>query len=148
QIRGAAAADRPDVRDVRPAGRVPVQLISCALALLCGAGCAGVGASAERGLAIEHEHFVAPAQLLRVQWHRQLVENRAFFAYHPQEFATAAVSDDGETVFIGSSAKIFYALRRSDGAELWKQQMNGGLSSEPLYLPAGQAGPDALILFG
>lgn len=95
------------------------------------------------------DRFIQPASVLSVRWSRPLVTQIAFFSYKPQEFAAAAVSDDGGTVFIGSSAKTFYALRARDGEVLWARELGSGISSEPRFVPAGgAAGPDALVLLG
>src|SRR5204862_995045 len=51
-------------------------------------------------------------------------------------------------VFVGASTRVFYALRQRDGESLWTRTMTGGVSSEPLYLGAGTAGPKALVVVG
>ena len=103
-------------------------------------GCAGLGLAPRPaklgGVTMARETFIAPEAVLRVRWSRPLVLSQAFFAYNPQEFATAALSPDGQTVFVGSSAKVLYALRQRDGEVLWRHQLTGGLASEPLYVPA------------
>ncbi|HNN52450.1 MAG TPA: PQQ-binding-like beta-propeller repeat protein [Pseudomonadota bacterium] len=115
-------------------------------------GCAGLGLeprpSSLGGVQVARETFVAPQAVVRVRWTRPLVHKQAFFAYNPQEFATAAVSPDGQTVFVGSSEKQLYALRYRDGEVLWQRPFKGGLASEPLYVPAGEAHPEPLLLVG
>ena len=115
-------------------------------------GCAGLGLAPRPaklgGVTMARETFIAPEAVLRVRWSRPLVLSQAFFAYNPQEFATAALSPDGQTVFVGSSAKVLYALRQRDGEVLWRHQLTGGLASEPLYVPAGEATNEPLLLVG
>src|SRR5262249_1446274 len=36
---------------------------------------------------------------------------------------------------VGSRGGYFYALRRDDGAQVWRKPIAGGVSSRPLYLP-------------
>ncbi len=92
-------------------------------------GCSSLGLSPRPseigGVTMAQDTFVAPQAVLRVRWSRPLVLKTAFFAYNPQEFATAAVSPDGQTVFVGSSAKVLYALRYRDGEVLWQHQLTG-----------------------
>ena len=115
-------------------------------------GCSSLGLSPRPseigGVTMAQDTFVAPQAVLRVRWSRPLVLKTAFFAYNPQEFATAAVSPDGQTVFVGSSAKVLYALRYRDGEVLWQHQLTGGLASEPLYVPAGEVSNEPLLLVG
>lgn len=94
------------------------------------------------------ETFTAPAGILRVRWSRPLVGKVAFFSYKPQEFAAAAVSDDGQLVYIGSSQKQLFALRAANGDVLWEREMQSTLSSHPLFLKAGAVGPEPLLLLG
>lgn len=114
--------------------------------------CAGLGLtprpSSLGGVQMARETFVAPQNVVRVRWTRPLVHKQAFFAYNPQEFATAAVSPDGKMVFVGSSEKVLYALRYRDGEALWQRPFKGGVASEPLYVPAGEASPEPLLLVG
>lgn len=106
---------------------------------------AGPGAGSR--LRLSRDTFVAPAAVLRVVWSRPLVRTLPLLAYKLQEFAAAAVDGNGR-IFIGSSAKVFYALHPRDGRVLWTRTLTGGVSSEPLYLPAGTVGPEALVLVG
>lgn len=95
------------------------------------------------------DRFVQPAGVLSIRWSKPLVTHIPFFSYKPQEFAAAALSDDGSTVFIGSSAKTFYALRARDGEVVWARELGSGISSEPRYVPAGGAvGSEPLVLLG
>src|SRR6188472_2122160 len=110
--------------------------------LLC-----GCSLGAGPGHPIVRDEFTAPAAVLRVAWSREFVKVIPILSYKPQEFSSAAVSGDGK-VFVGASTKIFYALRQRDGESLWTRTMSGGVSSEPLYLPAGAAGPAALVVVG
>ena len=48
-----------------------------------------------------------------------------------QEFATAAVSETGTRIFVGSRYGTFFALERGTGRVLWKVDL-GSVSSEPL----------------
>ena len=52
--------------------------------------------------------------------------------YKPQEFASAA--SDGTRVFIGSSAKVLWALSARDGSILWNRTLGGAISGRPLYV--------------
>jgi outer membrane protein assembly factor BamB len=74
---------------------------------------------------------VAPIDVLQVRWRRHLTED-PLIEYKPQEFASA--SSDGERVFIGSSAKVLYALRARDGAIIWRHEVGGAISSRPTYV--------------
>lgn len=114
------------------------------LLLPLGLGC---GLSPSPRHPVIRDSFEAPASVLRVGWSRPLVKVIPILAYKPQEFASAAVSEDGK-VFIGASTKIFYALRQRDGESLWTRELTGGVSSEPLYLPAGAAGPRPVVVVG
>ena len=122
------------------------------LGLVLVLGCQGLGLSprppAVGGVTMARDTFVAPQAVLRVRWSRPLVLKQAFFAYNPQEFATPGLSPDGQTVYVGSSAKVFYALRHRDGEVLWQRPLRGGLASEPLYVPAGEASTEPLLLIG
>jgi len=115
-------------------------------------GCSSLGLeprpSQVGGVTMAKETFVAPESVIRIRWSRPLVHKQAFFAYNPQEFATAALSPDGETVYVGSSAKVLYAMRYRSGEVLWQKQLRGGLASEPLYVPAGEATTEPLLLVG
>ena len=44
--------------------------------------------------------------------------------------------------------KRLHALRYRDGEVLWQRPFKGGLASEPLYVPAGEAHPEPLLLVG
>lgn len=118
------------------------------LALSCAGGpkTGGVGGSK---LPLVREQFIQPAGVLSLRWSRPLVTDIKFFSYKPQEFAIAAVSDDASTVFIGSSARTFYALSARSGDVIWARDLGSGISSEPRYVPAGgAAGPEPLLLLG
>ena len=121
--------------------------------LLLSGGCAALGwhppgARPLSKVPLAADKFVAPRAVLQVAWHRPLVSKIEFFSYKPQEFSAATTSTDGELVYIGSSTKIFQALRVSNGEQVWKRELTGAVSSEPLYLGAGMAGPEALVLVG
>ncbi len=94
------------------------------------------------------DRFTAPAGLLRVRWSRQLVSKLAFFSYKPQEFAAAAVSDDGKLVYIGSSEKRLYAFAANNGEVAWDRTMASPISSHPLFVKAGAIGPEPLLILG
>lgn len=95
---------------------------------------------------LERERFEAPANVLRVAWSRSLVERSPLLEYLPQQFGAAAVGD--QMVYVGSSYKTFVALRRRDGGTVWEHKLTGELESTPLYLPAGAAGSQALVVVG
>lgn len=97
---------------------------------------------------LAQETFVAPQGVLRVRWAKTLVPTQPFFGYHPQEFATATVNPDGKTVYVGSSQKVLYALRVKDGEVMWQIPLHGGVSSEPVYVGAGEATAEPLLLVG
>ncbi len=77
------------------------------------------------------EHFVAPADVLRVRWRQHLTEE-PLIEYKPQEFAAA--TSDGRRVFVGSSAGGFYAFDATDGSILWHRKLVGGISARPRYV--------------
>ena len=71
-----------------------------------------------------------PIDVLQVRWRRHLVEE-PLIEYKPQEFASAA--SDGTRVFIGSSAKVLWALSTRDGSILWNRPLGGAIGGRPLY---------------
>ncbi|HZS37310.1 MAG TPA: PQQ-binding-like beta-propeller repeat protein [Polyangia bacterium] len=98
-----------------------------ALAALAACGCS---------TAIEgRSSFVAPGSVLEVRWTRHLTSDnllqRGALEYKPQEFAAAA--GDGERVFVGSSAGVFYAFDARDGGVLWSRSLEGGVAARPRY---------------
>lgn len=112
--------------------------------LLALAGCAGPGMPwAPDGRRLP----LAPASILRLSWSRVLSRNTQILTYKPQEFASAAAGAEG-LVFVGSSARTFYAFKDRDGEVAWERQLTGGISSQPLYLGAGAALPEALVVVG
>ena len=135
-----------------PRTRAPQWLLMLGVLLLA-ASCTAltlepIGSRSAGKVPLIKDHFVAPRGVLRVAWQKTLQPAVPFFSYHPQEFATAAVSSDGQLVFVGSSEKTFYGMRATDGEVLWKRQLTGELSSQPLVLDAGAAGPEQLVLVG
>ncbi len=121
-----------------------------ALPVLCGSlalGCVGKGSLRQPPPTVRDEFAVA-RDVLRLRWSRPFVHNLAFFSYKPQEFATAEVSDDGEVVYIGSSQKTLFALHKSRGETIWQRDFSSPLSSAPLYIKAGVAGPEPLLIVG
>jgi outer membrane protein assembly factor BamB len=120
-------------------------LLSSACASL---GMQPLGARTSGKVPLIKDQFVAPQGVVRVAWRRTLQPAVPFFSYHPQEFASAAASADGQLVFIGSSEKTFYAMRARDGEVVWKRELTGEVSSQPLVLPAGAVGPESLVLVG
>jgi outer membrane protein assembly factor BamB len=103
--------------------------------------------TAPAGVPLVENRFTAPTAVVRVAWSHTLVRTTPLLEYKPQEFATAAVGDNG-LVYIGSSARRLLALRPRDGAFVWDYPLTGGMSSEPLYLPAGTAFPEATLVIG
>ncbi len=102
------------------------RLVGIALFFAAAAGCGG---GAVPGVA--RDGFVAPVDVLQVRWRRHLVEE-PILEYKPQEFASAA--SDGARVFVGSSAKVLWALTARDGNILWNKELGGGISGRPLYV--------------
>ncbi|HEY1584198.1 MAG TPA: PQQ-binding-like beta-propeller repeat protein [Polyangia bacterium] len=92
------------------------------------AGVVGCGGASVPGIA--RDAFVAPVDVLQVRWRRHLVEE-PLLEYKPQEFASAA--SDGTRVFVGSSAKVLWALSARDGSILWNHPLGGTISGRPLY---------------
>ena len=90
----------------------------------------GCGGASVPGVA--RDAFVAPVDVLQVKWRRHLVEE-PLLEYKPQEFASAA--SDGTRVFVGSSAKVLWALSAKDGSILWNRPLGGTISGRPLYAP-------------
>lgn len=117
--------------------------------MLTAAGCVPDRTLGRRAqVPLVREEFAVGHNVLRMRWSRPLVKDVAFFSYKPQEFAAAAISSDGKTVYIGSSQKTLFALNRESGATLWERAFPSSLSSQPLYIPAGTAGPEALLILG
>ncbi len=107
-------------------GRASLVLLAGALvggALGCGTAAPGVA----------REAFVAPVDVLQVRWRRKMTEE-PLIEYKPQEFAAAA--SDGTRVFIGSSAKVLWALSAHDGAPLWHADLPNGVSGQPRFVAA------------
>jgi outer membrane protein assembly factor BamB len=102
------------------------------LALLALFGCVTAGCAdsipppAERA-----NRFVAPETVLAVRWRRHLTEE-PLIEYKPQEFAAA--SSDGRRVFVGSTARVFYAFDARDGSILWHKDTDGAVTGRPRYL--------------
>jgi outer membrane protein assembly factor BamB len=71
-------------------------------------------------------HFVAPVEVLQVRWQRHLTEE-PLIEYKPQEFAAATTSDDGSTVFVGSSAGFIHAFDSQSGDIRWRKKLEGGV---------------------
>lgn len=109
---------------------------------------AGGGGSLRSPVPLVRERFVAPAGVLRVRWHKQLIESIPWFSYKPQEFGVAATSDDGRAVYVGASSKRFYAFSARTGEVLWDRELEGAIAGEPLYLPGGTQLPGAAVLVG
>lgn len=82
---------------------------------------------------VSRDGFVAPVQVLQVRWRRQLTEP-PIIEYKPQEFASA--TSDGQRVFIGSSAKVLWALTAREGKVLWKRPLGGAIAGRPTYVAA------------
>jgi outer membrane protein assembly factor BamB len=92
--------------------------------------------------------FAVARDILRMRWSKTFASRVAFFSYKPQEFATAEVSEDGDTVFIGSSKKTLFALSQRTGEPRWQRTFDSSLSSHPLYIKAGVVGPQPLLIVG
>lgn len=97
---------------------------------------------------VVRSEFAVARDILRMRWSKTFAARLAFFSYKPQEFATAEVSDDGATVYIGSSKKTLFALAQRSGEVRWQRTFDSSLSSHPLYIKAGVAGPQALLIVG
>lgn len=101
-----------------------LRLAFAAATVLCGCGGSAPG--------VARDMFVAPVDVLQVRWRRHLTEE-PLLEYKPQEFASAA--SDGARVFVGSSAKVLWALSARDGAPVWKLPLGGSVSGRPRYVP-------------
>jgi len=86
------------------------------LILVC--GCAALGDRKDQS-------FPTATEVLQVRWRHHLTEE-PLIEYKPQEFAAATPSDDGQVVFVGSSAASFYAFTSRDGQVLWHVPIEGG----------------------
>jgi outer membrane protein assembly factor BamB len=71
-----------------------------------------------------------PREVLRLRWHKQLVE-REFMDYKPQEWASAAIDED-RVVYVGSSAGRFLAIDGVTGKIRWTFDTAGAIASAPL----------------
>ena len=108
-----------------------------------------VGARSPRApVPVVRSEFAVARDILRMRWSKVFASRLGFFSYKPQEFATAEVSDDAATVFIGTSKKTLFALNQRTGEVRWQRAFDSSLSSRPLFLKAGVAGPDALLIVG
>ena len=96
-------------------------------------------AATAAGLSACAQHFRNPdeplqhrpaVELVRVRWMKQLVPDELLY-YQRQEWATAAIAPDG-SLFVGSSAGAFFCFE-VDGKRRWRAQLEGAISSEPLY---------------
>lgn len=129
-------------------------VLAAALPAFSVSGCAAIGVRpggtrAGSSIPIARDRFVAPAGVLRVAWRRQLVKSEGpSFSYKPQEFGAAVSSPDGEQVYVGASNKQLYALDAKSGEVAWHVQLAGAMSSEPLYVPAGAATHEPMLLLG
>ena len=102
-------------------------LAAVALAVVAAAGCGGAVAGVAR------DGFVAPVDVLQVRWRRHLTEE-PLIEYKPQEFASAI--SDGQRVFVGSSAKVLWALSARDGSIIWNHPLGGAIAGRPTYVAA------------
>jgi outer membrane protein assembly factor BamB len=98
--------------------------------LLAVGGCTEIGDRREG-------KFVAPVDVLQVRWQRHLTEE-PLIEYKPQEFAAAAVRDDGSAVYVGSSAGSLWAFDARSGGILWRKALEGGIGSQPRYVEGEQ----------
>jgi outer membrane protein assembly factor BamB len=101
-----------------------------ALLAVLSAGCAGnyrLEETRAEGAA------TTPADVLQLQWRKKMT-TRKFLEFRPQEWSTAAF-DQGGTLYLGSSAKAFLALRATDGRTRWVLRTGGAVASTPLYSP-------------
>jgi outer membrane protein assembly factor BamB len=71
-----------------------------------------------------------PREVLRLRWSKQLVQ-REFMDYRPQEWASAAIDDSG-VIYVGSSARRFYAFEGKSGQVRWRFEARGAIASAPL----------------
>ena len=70
-------------------------------------------------------------------WRKRLTRH-TYSPTRPEEFAGAEVSPDGETVWIGSSAKVLWALSKKTGTSLWKKDLPAPILAPPLYVAPRQ----------
>jgi len=107
-----------------------VKKLGAVVTLVLGVGAAAAGCGG-RVPGVARDAFVAPVDVLQVRWRRHLTEE-PLIEYKPQEFASGV--SDGARVFIGSSAKVLWALSTKTGAILWNRPLGGAISGRPLYV--------------
>jgi outer membrane protein assembly factor BamB len=100
-------------------------LVLTAILLASLGGCAAIGDRRERS-------FAPATEVLQVRWRYQMTQE-PLIEYKPQEFAAAAASDDGQRVFVGSSAAWLYAFDARSGEILWRRSIEGG-AGQPRYV--------------
>jgi outer membrane protein assembly factor BamB len=105
---------------------LPIFLLFWSLFAVAG-GCAAIGDRKD-------QKFATASEVLQVRWRQQLTQE-PLIEYKPQEFASAAASDDGRVVYTGSSAPSFQAFDALDGHLLWRRDLEGG-ASHPRYVAA------------
>lgn len=118
------------------------------LSLLSLGGLAGCAFQNRPLVPTERQEFSAPRDILRLRWQKPLLTQIPLLSYKPQEFATAAIATDEQTVFIGSSTKKLIAFDIATGQPRWDRVLSSSISSQLLYVPAGVVSPDALLVVG
>ncbi len=103
-----------------------------ALAVVAAAGC-GTAAFDPR----PHQ-YVVPRDVLEVRWSKKLT-TQPLLEYLPQEFAGAAVDDDGRHVFVGSSDGALLMLDAFDGHLVWRHAFKEPITGQPRFVASERA---------
>lgn len=101
-----------------------------ALGLLSGCESLRTGANPEVPLWVHH-----PSWAMDLEYSRNLVAKTRREG-EPYERGQPELDIEGRRLFVGSSDRGLYALRATDGHELWRFETLGFVQCEPLYDPA------------
>ena len=109
--------------------RLSVPVAVSAFALLSGCESLRTGANPEVPLWVHH-----PSWAMDLEYSRNVVA-RTRREGEPYERGQPELDIRGRRVFVGSSDHGLYALRATDGHELWRFETLGFVQCEPLYDP-------------
>jgi len=78
----------------------------------------------------------------KAQWVSR-VKKRKLFLYKRKEFSSPRIYED--TIFTGSDAGVFYAMRKKNGNKIWRFKATGSINSTPGFLKNTEG---TWVLFG
>jgi outer membrane protein assembly factor BamB len=102
------------------------------LLLLAAAGCATATARPPR-----HDGIFQGRTVFGIDWRVELVKRDQLFDWKPQEFASPV--SNGRSIYVGTSAGMFFCLDAHRGQVRWRFKTNGVIDARPLYVEARNA---------